>query len=75
MLKVYRLSEAADSPQTTFVDAYPKRWNTLPTYGLSYFADLNAVIQREPVLERDQAMMALLATLGYRKGQRIPSRC
>jgi len=68
-LKVYRLSEADTPPANTFVDAYPKRWNTLPTYDMTYFHDLNTVIQREPVLERDKAMMALLASLGIEKGK------
>jgi len=68
-LKVYRLSEAANPPETTFIDAYPKKWNTLPVYDFSYFTDLDAVIQREPVLERDKAMMALLAGIGMEKGK------
>jgi hypothetical protein len=68
-LKVYRLAHAANPPKTTFIDAYPKKWNTLPVYDMTYFDDLNAVIQREPVLERDKVMMAMLADLGIRKGQ------
>lgn len=68
-LRVYRLSEAANPPETTFVDAYPKKWNTLPVYDFTFFTDLNAVIQREPVLERDKAMMALLAGIGMEKGK------
>ena len=68
-LRVYRLSQAADPPPTTFIDAYPKRWNTLPVYDMTFFTDLDVVIQREPVLERDKVMMGLLAALGIRKGQ------
>ncbi len=68
-LKVYRLSEAAHPPKTNFLDAYPKKWDTLPVYDFSYFTDLNTVIQREPVLERDKAMMALLAGIGIEKGK------
>ncbi|MEZ5584365.1 MAG: DUF1254 domain-containing protein [Candidatus Competibacteraceae bacterium] len=68
-LKVYRLSQANNPPENTFIDAYPKRWNTLPVYDMTYFQDLNTVIQREPVLERDKAMMALLASLGIEKGR------
>lgn len=68
-LRVYRLSEAADPPPTTFVDAADQRWNTLPVYDMTYFQDINNVIQRNPVLERDKAMMALLASLGIEKGK------
>lgn len=68
-LKVYRLSEASNPPQTTFVDAFPKKWNTLPVYDETYFEDLNAVIQKEPILERDKAMMGILASIGIEKGK------
>lgn len=68
-LKVYRLSQAANLPRTTFIDAYPKKWNTLPVYDMTFFSDLNAVIQREPVLERDKVMMALLTGIGIEKGK------
>jgi len=36
-LKVYRLSEAANPPATNFIDAYPKKWDTLPKYDISFF--------------------------------------
>ncbi len=68
-LKVYRLSQAGNPPPTRFVDAYPKKWNTLPQYDLTYFHDLDTVIQREPVIERDKSMMALLAGIGIEKGR------
>ncbi|NGX41931.1 MAG: hypothetical protein K940chlam7_00205 [Chlamydiae bacterium] len=68
-LKVYRLSQAANPPKTTFIDAYPEKLVTLPVYDWTYFTDLNTFIQREPILERDKAMMALLTTLGIEKGK------
>jgi len=70
-VKVYRLSQAANPPKTTFVDAYPKKWVTLPVYDWTYFTDLNTVIQREPILERDKVMMALLVSLGIEKGKEL----
>jgi hypothetical protein len=68
-LKVYKLSEAANPPQTRFIDAYPKKWNTLPRYDINYFKEINTIVQKEPVLERDKAMMALLASIGIEKGK------
>jgi len=68
-LKTYRLSEAANPPETRFIDAYPKVWNTLPTYDITYFQDLAAVVNNEPILERDKAMMGLLAGIGIEKGK------
>ena len=35
-LKVYRLSEASNPPPTNFIDAYPKKWDTLPKYDISF---------------------------------------
>jgi len=66
-LRVYPLAEAANPPATRFFDAYPKDWNTLPNYDIRYFEDLATIINNEPVLERDKAMMALLAGIGIEK--------
>ena len=68
-LKIYKLSEAANPPKTRFIDAYPKKWNTLPTYDLNYFKDIDTIVQKEPVLDRDKAMMGLLASIGIEKGK------
>jgi hypothetical protein len=66
-LRTYLLIEADTPPPTTFIDAFPKKWNTLPSYDLTYFQDINNVIQNEPVRERDKAMLGVLAELGIEK--------
>jgi len=68
-LRVYALVDAKNPPATKLIDAYPHAWNTLPTYDLTYFEDLWNVVQREPVLPRDKAMMGLLASIGIEKGR------
>lgn len=68
-VKVYPLALANDPPKTHFVDAYPKIWDTLPKYDLSYFKDLAEVINEEPILERDLVMMGMLNSIGIRKGR------
>jgi hypothetical protein len=68
-LKVYPLSKAEDPPTTRLLDAYPKKWDTLPKYDISFFNELAAVINEEPVQERDLAMMGLLHSIGIRKGE------
>ena len=68
-LKVYPLSEAGDPSETRFIDAYPEKWDTLPKYDISFFHELAAVINEEPVQERDLAMMGLLHSIGIRKGE------
>jgi len=68
-LKVYRLSEASNPPPTNFIDAYPKKWDTLPKYDISFFHDLSDTINEEPVLERDLVMMGMLKSIGIEKGK------
>lgn len=68
-LKVYPLRTAAKPPPTRFIDAYPKTWDTLPKYDISFFEDLAAAIANEPVQKRDLAMMGLLDRIGIRHGE------
>lgn len=68
-LAIYPLTEAANPEPTHFIDAYEHDWDTLPKYDMRYFESLNYVIQYEPVIERDKAMMALLAGIGIEKGK------
>ncbi|NOD99050.1 DUF1214 domain-containing protein [Ruegeria sp. HKCCD6228] len=67
-LRVYALSDADNPPATRFIDVKENPINTLPVYDMTFFTDLNAVIQREPVLEQDKVMMAMLASLGIVRG-------
>ena len=48
---------------------FPKTWDTLPKYDLSYFENLSIVVNEEPVQEKDLVMMGMLPSLGIRKGQ------
>lgn len=68
-LKVYPLKDAGNPAPTRLLDAYTKKWDTLPKYDISYFKELATVINDEPVQERDLAMMGLLHGIGLRKGE------
>lgn len=68
-LQVYALKDAENPPATRFVDVKENPINTLPVYDMTFFTDLNTVIQREPVLEQDKVMMAMLASLGMVRGE------
>ncbi len=68
-LKIYYLKDAATPPLTRHIDAYPKKYGSLPTYDLSFFEDIYDVISREPVRPQDKAMMGLLAEIGIEKGK------
>ena len=68
-IKIYHLSEAANPPATKYLDATPTSYNSLPVYDYTFFQDMNDVIQNNPVRQQDKAMVALLESLGIKKGQ------
>lgn len=67
-LKIYHLAEADNPPPTRHIDAFEKKYNSLPTYDLSFFQDIHDVVRREPVRSIDKAMIALMAGIGLEKG-------
>ncbi len=67
-LKAYPLSEADNPEPTRYINAFPKTWNTLPQYDMSFFEDLATVVNEEPVQEKDLVMMGMLPTIGIQKG-------
>lgn len=68
-LRVYALADADNPPATKFIDVKKNPIDTLPVYDMTFFTDLNTVIQREPVLEQDKVMMAMLASIGMVRGE------
>jgi pentatricopeptide repeat protein len=68
-MRLYRLSEAANPKPTRFVTISGKTIDTLPPQGLEYWARLSAVINNNPVHERDRFFMAMLKPLGIEKGK------
>lgn len=68
-LSWYPYAEAENPPETAFIDIKANPVNTLPVYDMTFYTDLNAVIQREPVLEQDKVMMGMLSSLGMVPGE------
>lgn len=68
-LKVYPLSQAANPPATVFSDAKDALFDSTIRYDLSFFKSLDRIIQNEPWLPRDRAMIDQLRTLGIEKGK------
>ncbi|MCK1448827.1 DUF1254 domain-containing protein [Bradyrhizobium sp. 2] len=66
-LKAYPLSQAKNPKPNRYIDAFPKTWDTLPHYNLSWFEDLAAVVNEEPVQTQDLVMMGMLPTIGIEK--------
>jgi hypothetical protein len=68
-INVYPLSQADNPPSTTFVDAIDVVYNATIPYDIRFFQSLDRVVQQEPWLERDKAMIDQLKSIGIEKGK------
>ena len=68
-IKLYPLSQAANPPGTTFVDAIDAVFDATIPYDRRFFASLDRMVQTEPFLERDKAMIDPLRSVGIHKGK------
>ena len=68
-VRFYPLAQAADPPATKFVDAIDVVFDSTIPYDLSFFESLDRIVQREPWLERDKAMIDQLKSIGIEKGK------
>ncbi|ANP90112.1 DUF1254 domain-containing protein [Rhizobium leguminosarum] len=68
-LKVYPLSEAGNPPETVFTDAKDVVFDSTIKYDESFFKSLDRVVQYEPWLSRDRAIIDQLRSLGIEKGK------
>jgi hypothetical protein len=68
-ISVYPLSQAARPPATTFLDVVDIVYDSTIPYDLRFFESLNSIVQAEPWLERDKAMIDPLKSIGIEKGK------
>ena len=68
-VKVYPLSAAANPQETIFTDAQNVVFDSTIRYDLSFFTSLDRIVQAEPWLERDRAMIDQLKSIGIEKGK------
>jgi hypothetical protein len=68
-IKVYPLSQADNPPPTNFVDAAGLLVDSTIPYDMRFFEALNEMVQAEPWLERDKAMIDQLKTIGIERGK------
>ena len=68
-IKLYPLSQAANPPATTFVDAIDVVYDATIPYDLRFFQSLDRVVQMEPWLARDKLMIDMLKSIGIEKGK------
>ena len=67
-LRAYSLKDAGNPPAGRYIDVFPTPFDTLVDFD-TFFEKLAEVINEEPVLERDFAMMGMLWSIGIRKAQ------
>jgi hypothetical protein len=68
-IKLYPLSHAATPPATAFIDVADVVYDSTIAYDLRFFESLHRIVQAEPWLERDKAMIHQLASIGIEKGK------
>jgi hypothetical protein len=68
-IKVYPLSQAANPPPTTFVDAIDVVYDSTIPYDVRFYQSLDRFVQAEPWLTRDKAMIDQLRSIGIEKGK------
>jgi hypothetical protein len=68
-VKLYPLSQAANPLATTFIDVVDVVYDSTIPYDLRFFESLNRIVQAEPWLERDKAMIDQLKSIGIEKGK------
>ncbi len=68
-LKLYPYSKRAAPPPTRIVTPHNQAWSGTQPEGMAYWRALNAILQKEPVQERDRYFMAMLRPLGIDKGK------
>ena len=68
-MKVYSLADAAAPKADAVVDGFPKPYHSLPVYDASWFRELAAMVNEEPVRARDKVMMGMLTSIGIERGK------
>lgn len=68
-LKIYPLSAAGNPPETIFADVKNILFDSTIKWDESFFDNLNRVIQEEPWIVRDRAMIDQLKSIGIEKGR------
>lgn len=64
-----RLAKNPPIPETRFVEASGKAFNTIPPSGYGFFEMINALVQEEPATSYDIELTGQLAAIGIVKGK------
>jgi hypothetical protein len=65
--RIYPLSKADNPPEQRFIDAAGKLWDGYPRMDGRFYAVLAKMVNEEPIIPRDLAMMNILRSIGIEK--------
>lgn len=68
-VKFYPLARIDNPPETVFIDVEDKEFDSTIKYDAGFFTLLDRVVQTEPWIPRDRAMIDQLRTIGIEKGK------
>ena len=68
-IKIYPFAQTQDPQPTNFTDAYDVLFDSTIPYDASFYRSLDRVVQNEPWLDRDRAMIDQLRSIGIEKGK------
>jgi hypothetical protein len=68
-LKVYKYRGEGEPALFKFIDSSNGPFSGVPAMDLSFFNYIDQLVQEEPALEHDKAMMGLLYHIGFRRGE------
>ena len=68
-LRIYPLAQAANPPETKFVNMSGNAHNTIHANTYHFFEELNEIVQEEPSESTSPETLGLLASIGIEKGK------
>jgi hypothetical protein len=68
-LRVYPLSKADNPPAMEFISGSGQPFNTIHSNDFSFYEELHAVIDREPIAMLDPELRGLFSAVGIQKGE------
>jgi len=67
--RIYPLAQAANPPAMNFVNMSGQYFNVVPANDVSFFDEVNQVVQEDPLDAVDPEVRGLLAAIGIQKGK------
>ncbi|MCL2331300.1 MAG: DUF1254 domain-containing protein [Proteobacteria bacterium] len=68
-MRLYPMAQAGNPPEQRFVDMAGKLFDGIVRFDEGFYASLARMVNEEPVLAQDMAMMGLVRSLGIEKGK------